>query len=413
MARCVGNRWFYHPGGRAALITMCHAGLSGGHLGVKKTSNHVQRFAYWPNWHNTVKLQLMKCETCAKYLQGKPPHKGLLQKLAVGEPNEVNSLDYCGPFPTSNHQYLLTVIDNFSRWAEAYPSRRQDAPSTARIWLDQCIRRFGCLLQILTDQGANFELQLFQGLCSMLKIAKLRTVCYKASSNGQVERWHYTLNSLIAKAVKGDQKNWDLCILSVLCAYRSAIHNSTGFTPNKLYLNREINLPVDIVLGRSRVSEEPETYVDYVIQQENQMLRSFELARKCMKKQAETRMARYNMRVKAQEFKVNDLVYYHYLRHKRGQNRKWHSPYIGPFRVIERLGPILYRIQKTNRSQRKIVYVDALKHCHNGGNEQKALEEAVELENGDLTGLYDSDEEKLPARPKWAIRPPQRFGFDE
>src|SRR5258708_26923010 len=78
---------------------------------------------------------------------------------------------------------------------------------------------------------------------------KVRTTAYKPTTNGIVERFHRTLNSLLAKAVDLNQRNWHTCVPFVLAAYRATPHSATGFSPNFLLFGREIRAPIDIVLG--------------------------------------------------------------------------------------------------------------------------------------------------------------------
>ena len=55
--------------------------------------------------------------------------------------------------------------------------------------------------------------------------------------------------------VDGCQKNWDLRLAQIADALRSSVNRSTGFTPNKMMLGREVNQPVDLLfpMGGGRV----------------------------------------------------------------------------------------------------------------------------------------------------------------
>ncbi len=46
--------------------------------------------------------------------------------------------------------------------------------TTARVLLNGIIGHFGCPLTILSDQGGNYESQIFQKLCELLEIRKTR-----------------------------------------------------------------------------------------------------------------------------------------------------------------------------------------------------------------------------------------------
>jgi len=82
-----------------------------------------------------------------------------------------------------------------------------------------------------------------------MEIDKLRTTVFHPSCNGVVERFHRTLNSMLAKTVSESQRDWDERLPLVLAAYRATPHESTGFTPNRLFLGHEVRMPIDLVMG--------------------------------------------------------------------------------------------------------------------------------------------------------------------
>ena len=138
-----------------------------------------------------------------------------LQTPLVGEPWERVSVDITGPHPKSSrqNQYILTLVDHFSKWAEAIPLRNHTAPTVARALMVHVFSRFGAPRQLLTDRGPEFESELFQQLMSWMEIDKLRTTAYKPSTNGVVERFHRTLNSMLfptdnAIGMKNSHSSW-------------------------------------------------------------------------------------------------------------------------------------------------------------------------------------------------------------
>src|SRR6218665_2165023 len=120
------NQILLPPPRRVELIRLVHEGMTGGHLGLRRTSAQVQRRAYWPGWREDVRLQLLRCTPCARYLRGKPKHQGLLQNMVVGEIGEVLALDLTGPHVVSSkgNRYILTMIDHSIRGSLPRPKPR-------------------------------------------------------------------------------------------------------------------------------------------------------------------------------------------------------------------------------------------------------------------------------------------------
>jgi len=56
-------------------------------------------------------------------------------------PFEVTSMDIAGPYPVTprENKYLLTFINNFTKYVEAYPIADQNAESCARVCATQIV----------------------------------------------------------------------------------------------------------------------------------------------------------------------------------------------------------------------------------------------------------------------------------
>src|SRR6218665_970279 len=313
------------PERRNDLIRLSHEGMTGGHMGQRWTMKQLRQRAHWPGWTDSVRQYLRRCSACARYIRGKPFRQGLLQDMSVVEPWERVGVDLTGPHPpsTKGFRYIVTIIDYFTGWAEAFPVRSQDANTVARVLVEQVFTRFGCPRQLLSDQGPCFEAALFQNICQLMNIEKIRTTAYKPSSNGRVERFHRTLNTMIAKLVSQSQRSWDLHLPYVMSAYRSTEHESTHYTPCRLFLGREVVLPVDLVLSDCRLEAgSPVSVDDFVADVESRTQRAFALVRETSQRLATTRAARYNLSVKPTKFTAGSWVWFHYPRRRPGTKEK-------------------------------------------------------------------------------------------
>jgi len=352
---------------RAEFLFVIHGGMTGGHLARKRTAASIQSRAYWPTWSTDLDTFLRKCEPCARYHRGTVPKKAKLCTPPVGEPWIRVSVDITGPHPRSSrsNQYILTLVDHFSKWAEAIPLRNHTASTVARALVTHVFTKFGAPLQLLTDRGTEFESELFQELMRWMEIDKLRTTAYRPSCNGVVERFHRTLNSMLGKAVTESQRDWDERLPLVLAAYRATPHESTGMTPNKLFLGHEVRMPIDLVMGLPPDESCESTYVhDYVDKLRQNASEAYQLARKHLRASAERRKKIYDVKVKTEQFKVGDWVFYHYPRRFQSRSAKWQKAYIGPYLVVRLIEPVNCVLQKTAKSKPFVVHVDKLKRCY-------------------------------------------------
>ncbi len=140
------------------------------------------------------------------------------------------ALDIFGPLVKMPRRsiYLLVIIDYFTRWVEAYELPDQQAATIAEPLVHQFISRFGCPLEIHTDQGRNFESQLLAEMCRVLNVRKTRITPYHPSSNRLVERFNKTMARMIKSFIEANPTNWDLYVPLLTAAYRSTKHLSTG-----------------------------------------------------------------------------------------------------------------------------------------------------------------------------------------
>lgn len=129
------------------------------------------------------------------------------------------------------------------------------------------ICRYGTPYRIHTDQGREFESQLFSEMCTKLDIYKTHTTPYRPQSDGMVERFNPNLQQMFSLFVNKHRTDWDDHLPYVMMAYRAAIHDSTKCLPNLLILGRETEFPIDIIAGHPPNYEEDiciNKYVEFV-----------------------------------------------------------------------------------------------------------------------------------------------------
>ncbi len=174
----------------------------------------------------------------------------------------------------------------FTRLTEAYALPNQRAEAAAKMLVHEFISRFGCLLQLKSDQCRNFESELFCEVCRLLQITKMRSTLFRPESNGLVERFNLALARMIRSFVNKNEKDWDLYLPLLTAAYRSTVHPATGYTPNLMMLGRETRLPVDLLLPLLNRSV-PDDAVVYVSELRTRLEKCYQFARQHLKQASE------------------------------------------------------------------------------------------------------------------------------
>ncbi len=220
--------------------------------------------------------------------------------------------DILGPLPVSDrgNKYILLVGDQFTKWMEAYPIPDQTAETVAHKIVYEFISRFGAPLDIHSDQGRNYESNIFQQVCKLLQIHRTRTSPYHPSSNGQAERFNQVIVNMIAAYVDDNQRNWDSHLHLLTSAYRSCQHETTGYTPNiMLMFGREIHVPIDLVLGGPPQEEHLPDESEYVSSLRERIKTIHQLVRDHLNKAAERQKKDHDPRIAQNNYKVGDLLY--------------------------------------------------------------------------------------------------------
>ena len=68
------------------------------------------------------------------------------------------SLDFAGPLPMTRrqHQYVLVMVEHFSKWIELEALPDKGNEGAAYAFLDQVLGHFGAPTEVLTDLGREF-----------------------------------------------------------------------------------------------------------------------------------------------------------------------------------------------------------------------------------------------------------------
>ena len=350
---------------RDEVLNLCHNCLSSGHLGEKKTLARLLQFATWYKVRDSVHLWVQRCQICQASKHSHQPNRPPLGTITVGAPLDKVATDLIGPFPTTKqgNKHILVVQDYFTKWVEFYPVPDTQAETCARIILNEFISRYGVPLSIHSDQGSNYESELFQKFCEILDIKKTRTSPRHPSGNGMVERVNSTLLAMIRSYMKGHQNDWDLHLGSLAGAYRSSVHDSTGFTPNLLMLGRETTQPVHLIFGDPNLSSQ-EHPADFVHQTQNNLRQFHDIARNNLKRAANYRKTNHDLRIALRTFSKGDLVWFRNERRSKGRCPKLQSIWFGPCVVLQKLNDLNYRIQLNGSGSSKVVHIEKLKQFH-------------------------------------------------
>ncbi|XP_070546257.1 uncharacterized protein [Ptychodera flava] len=343
---------------KSEVIDLNHSIPSAGHQGVQRTLSRIKLRYYWHRMSDDVRNFIAGCPKCNKNKKPRQYSKFEIVKFHAGSPMERVHLDFLGPLPKTKN--ILMMVDQFTKWVECIPLPSQEAEVTAQAAVNEFFARFGCPFEVFTDQGRNFESQLFTAVCDLLHIHKRRTTPYRSSANGQVERYNRTLMNAVRCYVGNSQNDWDINLPQIAAAMRVSVNRSTGYTANRLMLGREVNLPSELMYSQPSASS-AEDLGQYVQNLEQTLKTTHNIARKTLKTDQERMKRDYDLRINTKAYDLGDCVYILDTATIKGKCRKLSPPWKGPGIVVEKLTPYLYRVKI--KRQETVVHHDRMKLC--------------------------------------------------
>ena len=340
------------------ILHQIHAQI--GHFGVHKTFDMLQKRFYWPGFHSDVENFCKSCEVCLTNKATPRPRKPLKPIEVQPIPFYMVGIDIVGPLKTTKHgnRYILSIIDYYTKYAEAEPLPDQQAETVVRK-LETIFARHGMPSIIITDQGSNFESHLFSSMCNLFGIERRRTTPYHPQTDGLCERFNSILKLLLRMRVNSEKDDWDDQLPSVLLSYRISKQETTGVSPFELMYGREANLPVDVQGEGGEVERKP---VGGPAQYLNELKERHEhlknLVENRVQKAQEKQKKNYDSRHRVEKY--SDFVIGELVLLKNHRARGLDSKYVGPYRVVRLLEEDC-EIECLRTGKHRIVHVNNLR----------------------------------------------------
>lgn len=329
---------------QSKLFSELHASPVGGHSGFPVTYSRFKRLFAWVGMKKQVKTWVQQCQICIQAKPDRDRYPGLLQPLPVPEGAwQVISLDFIEGLPKS-HSYncILVVVDKFSKYGHFLPLTHPfTAIDVAKLFMLNIFKLHGLPQTIISDRDRIFTSQLWEQLFTRSGTTLHLSTAYHPQTDGQTERVNQCLEIYLRCFVHATPSKWATWLHLAEYWYNTTFHSSLNSSPFEvLYGHPPRHFGIN--------SEDCAIPDLHVWLQERKLMQS--LVQQQLNRAQQTMKHMADKKRSFREFSLGDWVYVKLQPYVQSSvavraNHKLAFKYFGPFRVVQLVGAVAYKLQ--------------------------------------------------------------------
>ncbi|KAA0050169.1 Ty3/gypsy retrotransposon protein [Cucumis melo var. makuwa] len=331
------------------ILETFHNSAVGGHSGFLRTYKRIAAELYWKGMKAEIKKHCEECLTCQRNKTMALSPAGLLVPLEIPQViwSEI-SMDFVEGLPkSSGYEVILVVVDRLSKYGHFLPLKHPfTAKLVAELFVKEVVRLHGFPLSIVSDRDKVFLSQFELFRLSGTKLNK--STAYHPQSDGQTEVVNRGVETYLRCFCNEKPKEWIKWLPWTEYWYNTIYQRSIGMTPFQVVYGRQP--PTIVSYGRSPSKN---STVEEMLQERDIILVSLRehlrLAQEQMKLYADRK--RRDVEFAVGEYVLLRIRPYRQITVRSRRNEKLAPRFFGPYEIIEKIGPVAYRLQLPENSR--------------------------------------------------------------
>ncbi|GMI82095.1 hypothetical protein HRI_001879000 [Hibiscus trionum] len=356
---------------RSLLLQEFHNSVVGGHAGVTRTFHRLAANFYWSGMRKDVRRFVADCQVCQRMKSDSLTPAGLLQPLPIpAQVFEDISLDFIVGLPKSNgKEAILVVVDRLTKYGHFFSLPRHfDSAAVAHILVHGVIKLHGIPRSIVSDRDRLFLSELWTELARLQGTELCFSSAYHPQSDGQTEALNRCLEMYLRCMTGDDPSKWEQYLAWAEYWYNTSFQSSAGMTPFRALYGRDPPTILTYLEGSSR-----NTQLAQQLLERDELLRvlktNLQRAQQRMKLQADKH--RRELILSEGSWAFVRLQPYRQVSLRLQKHQKLGPRYFGPYRVLQRIGPVAYKLDLPASTRiHPVFHISQLKPCHGQPQQQ-------------------------------------------
>ena len=349
---------------RETILKEAHRAVYCAHPGVKKMYADMKQLFFWAGMKSDVVKFVAKCLECQQVKADHHHRAGLLQPHDIPMLKwEVISMDFMVGLPLTSHRHdsIMVIVDKLTKTAHFIPVKETyDVTDVTRVFINEVVRLHGFPKKIISDRDSRFTSRFWTSLQSALGTQLNLSTAYHPETDGQTERVNQVMEDMLRMYVMDQQTHWEKHLPLVEFAYNNSYHSSIGMPPYEALYGRPCRTPLSWERLEDRVIIGPEL----IQEMEEQVVQ----IRQRLKEAQDRQKSYADAHRIDRSYKVGDAVFVRIRPSKStirfGKGTKLSPRFIGPFEILEKVGPVAYRLALPPHLHKthNVFHVSVLRH---------------------------------------------------